>query len=377
MGSVYLASHTATLPDGTTERRAAKAHTIVYSPTPGKRVRVRGFADYKLSCALLAKLEREAEEVRAGIRRPSCGRAERPLDGLAGEYVAHLRAKGDTEGHCGEVASQLAKVFAGVTRAAHVEARGVEQYLARRRKAGLSAQTSNHYLRRAKSFCGWLVEEGVLPSNPLLRLEPVNVEVDRRLVRRVLAPAEFEQLLASTNSCSRKAHGLSGSDRAVLYQVASRTGLRSGELAALTPESLDLAADPPRVALPARRDKSRRGAELPLPPGLAAVLRDWLPGRPAGRPLWPGKWGTSKKAAAMLRRDLRDAGIPAAVEGRVYDFHALRSQFATDLVRSGVSLAVAQKLMRHSTPALTAKHYTRLDLADLAKESARAERPAA
>jgi len=50
--------------------------------------------------------------------------------------------------------------------------------------------------------------------------------------------------------------------------------------------------------------------------------------------------------------------------GRVFDFHALRGQFATSLARSGVTLAAARELMRHSTVELTAKHYTHLSLED-------------
>ena len=56
-------------------------------------------------------------------------------------------------------------------------------------------------------------------------------------------------------------------------------------------------------------------------------------------------------------------------DGGRFDFHALRSQFATELARANVSLAAAQKLMRHSTPALTSNHYTALGLLDLLRTS--------
>ena len=53
-------------------------------------------------------------------------------------------------------------------------------------------------------------------------------------------------------------------------------------------------------------------------------------------------------------------------EGQRIDFLALRTTLVTQLVRAGVTLATAQRLARHSTPALTAKNYTRLELSDLA-----------
>lgn len=52
----------------------------------------------------------------------------------------------------------------------------------------------------------------------------------------------------------------------------------------------------------------------------------------------------------------------------------MRGQFATDLDRAGVSLARAQKLMRHSTPDLTARYYTRPDKEELAGEVAKLKR---
>ena len=44
--------------------------------------------------------------------------------------------------------------------------------------------------------------------------------------------------------------------------------------------------------------------------------------------------------------------------GRKLDFHCLRYTFATKLARSGISQRLAQELMRHSDPRLTANIYT-------------------
>jgi hypothetical protein len=158
--------------------------------------------------------------------------------------------------------------------------------------------------------------------------------------------------------------------------------LRCKELASLTARSFDFDADPPTVTIGASDEKSRRGAVLPLPRDVAGDLRQWLAGREddssgvipmrrkgddAGgseRLLWPGSW--TNKAAKMLRQDLQDAGIPYEDEdGRKFDFHALRSQFGTDLARSNVPLSTAQKLLRHTAPRLTARHYTHLGVVDL------------
>jgi integrase len=67
----------------------------------------------------------------------------------------------------------------------------------------------------------------------------------------------------------------------------------------------------------------------------------------------------------MVRLDLEAAGIPYVDErGLVYDFHALRHQFISNLARAGVHPKEAQDLARHSTITLTMDHYTHLDLRD-------------
>ena len=69
----------------------------------------------------------------------------------------------------------------------------------------------------------------------------------------------------------------------------------------------------------------------------------------------------------MLRADLSAAGVPFEDEaGHVYDFHALRHQFITDMVRAGVHPKDAQALARHSTIDLTMNRYAHVRKADLA-----------
>jgi integrase len=69
----------------------------------------------------------------------------------------------------------------------------------------------------------------------------------------------------------------------------------------------------------------------------------------------------------MIQADLEAAGVPYVKEGRTLNFHALRVSFVSSLALSGVPLAVAQKLARHSDPRLTANVYTHLGLADLSR----------
>jgi hypothetical protein len=102
---------------------------------------------------------------------------------------------------------------------------------------------------------------------------------------------------------------------------------------------------------------------------VASALRDYLKGRPAGAPFWPGNWW--KKGAEMLRIDLDAVGIPYAVDGPdgpLYaDFHALRHSYIALLEKSAATLKEAMELARHGDPKLTMAVYGRAQLHDLGR----------
>ncbi len=231
-------------------------------------------------------------------------------------------------------------------------------------RKGQSVQTSNHYLRAIKQFTRWLRLEKRFVDDPLIRLEMLNVQVDRRHDRRALSEAEVDNLLEVTLSGDRVL-GFSPHDRHMLYVMAMSTGLRASELASLTPESLQLDCNPPTVTVQAGYSKRRRLDVLPLPADIVESARNWLKSKRAGERLLPGEWAVNKYAGKMLKVDLKRAGIPYKdANGLFADFHALRHTYITNLARNGVPLATAQKLARHSTPVLTALRYTHIDLKD-------------
>lgn len=65
-------------------------------------------------------------------------------------------------------------------------------------------------------------------------------------------------------------------------------------------------------------------------------------------------------------RILEAAGIPKRTpDGRKLDLHGLRTTCATRMARCGVPLVMAQRVLGHADPKLTAAHYTRLEAEDL------------
>ncbi len=175
----------------------------------------------------------------------------------------------------------------------------------------------------------------------------------------------------------------------MLYATALGTGLRASELASLTPRSFDLTCDHPTVTIEAAPTrKARRGATLPLPADLVAIIKPWLRGQHPKALLWAGSWAKQKQAGKMMRFDLQAAKAEWAdelkdepekqaermrsdflefrtSEGKQADFHSLRHTYLSRLARSGASPKVMQMLARHSTIELTLGRYAHASLLDL------------
>lgn len=190
-----------------------------------------------------------------------------------------------------------------------------------------------------------------------------------------------------------------------LFACAVWTGLRKGELLGLQKSSVDLSAGTIRVERSYEAETTKGGHADVIP--IAAQLRPFLETAIAeskSELVFPAPDGTmypdDVRLQAVLRRALGRAGI---VEGynnrcrregcgfveksakeasrrpcptcgfklwpqalpRKLRFHDLRGTTATLLARAGVPLTVAQRLLRHQDPRLTANVYTRVDLGDL------------
>ena len=417
--------------DGTKYLRPAKRWYFDLRDDSGTVRRVKGFADLKATEQLAAEMERKASRVRSGFTDPAEEHARRPLADHLKDYAAHLEAKGNTADHTalttgrvtallsgcgfvfpldadagkaaewlnalrrdgapvelpagdlfapGDVAKMLgvsgAAVRAAVKRLnlpatgngkARTFPRSTVEALVTNRARGCAPETVNHYVRAVRGFFRWLVKAKRIGANPLESLSLVNATVDVRHARRELTANELGRLFVAARDSTRTFRGLAGQDRFMLYLVAAGTGFRANALANLTPADFDL--DAKTVTLAARFNKSRRLKVQPLPADVAAALRSHLDGKPAGAPIWGGRWARDHRGAEMLRIDLDAAGIAYAVQGpdgpEYADFHSLRHSYLTLGGRSGIDLRTLQELAGHSKPELTAR-YSHRRLYDLA-----------
>jgi integrase len=162
----------------------------------------------------------------------------------------------------------------------------------------------------------------------------------------------IEEWRALTVDEARKLIQAAPQRRKLLYEVALLTGLRVGEIRALTVGNVDVINSCLRTNI----TKNKKMAVQPLPAELARKLAEVANGKmPSERllrlPCHPDRRFTT---------DAEHAGIQIVTpEGRAV-FHSLRKCYITALQEcAGATLVEAQKLARHSTPMLTANVYTR------------------
>ncbi len=300
------------------------------------------------------------------------------------EHVADWKLAMEAKGNCADHVKQF---VSNVRRVAddcrwrhltNISASDLNRWLTERRTAGRAAATINHHLRAAKAFCGWLVNERRISENPLVNISLLNAQADRRVERHPYSVEELGMLLAAADA-GGVVHGMTGSDRALLYRTAVETGFRWSECRSLTRASFNFESEPATVTIRAEDAKNGKEETLPLRPELAADLKArmamFLPAAKAFPGMWAGKGADmirlDLEAAGILSRDVNGDLITLDEYGLSYDFHGLRHTFATLGAKAGIPLAVMQKLMRHSDPKLTAGIYTHVLVADKADELAK------
>jgi len=360
-------------------------------------------------------------------------------------YLDHLRTKRGKGGkprvsrkHVVNVQHCLDRIIGecGFERLRDLNRRAVERWADRREADGMGARTLNDHLAALCAFGNWCTESKRIVANPLARPPKRDAKADRRRQRRALtgdevrrllrvaqlrplaeygretvqrddadrpgdrrsrrtwrrAPLTFDGLDAAAERGRLALHKRPdyiielrrrGRERALVYKTLVLTGLRKGELAALTVGHLELGGPVAFAVLDAADEKAGRGAEIPLRADLVRDLSEWLAAKleavrndarrrvgasvplrlPPESPLFNVPAGLGR----MLDRDLKAAGIPKRDDrGRTVDVHALRHTFGTHLSRGGVAPRTAQAAMRHGSLDLTMNTYTDPRLLDVA-----------
>ncbi len=405
----------------------AKTYTAKYRDGEGiVREKATGCRDEQAARSRLTDLEKRAEKVKGLILTPAEDRTidhqTTPLAGHATAFIDHQIARGLSR-RVNDTRSQLRRVSAecGWHRLGDLDGTTLEKWLNEQRAGGMAAGTANQYRSGWVAFANWCVRTGRLSTNPFAHVPKADEKADRRRTRRSLTEAELRRLLdvarrrplidratirrgphkgevaGNLRAETRRKLERLGWERQLIYKTMVLTGLRKGELAAVTVGQVELDGPVPHIQLDAAKEKNREGNTIPLRADLVADLREWLRDKAekaendaATVPFDPNARNAKKRNTGesggvyglpwdtplftvpaglvrILDRDLTLAGIPKRDErGRTIDVHAIRHTYGTLLSVAGVSPRTAQAAMRHASLDMTMNVYTDPKLLDVA-----------
>ena len=216
----------------------------------GKWRDLKAYTDKTASGVLENELAVKVERGLAGLTDPMDEHRKRPLAEHLKAYEQHLANKDNSAAYVEQTIQRCRDVIQDIRAetVADITASRVENHLAESRRSGTSLSSSNHYLRAIKSFCGWLVRDRRVSENLLAGLSAIPLtEQDKKQRRRALTAPEVVALVNAASASEKRFRGISGADRAMLYNAALNTGLRASELASLTPASFNLDGEPATV----------------------------------------------------------------------------------------------------------------------------------
>jgi integrase/recombinase XerC len=231
----------------------------------------------------------------------------------------------------------------------------VRRFAASEFRRGQSPRSIQRRLSALRSFCKFLLREGVLSANP-----GVDVQAPKA-GKRLPATLDVDQMQHLLSF--RSDDTLEVQDLAIMELFYS-SGLRLSELTGLDLPDLDLRDRTVRVL-----GKGNRTRVLPVGRHAVAALTRWLAERPTlASPNQPALFVSTRGGRLAARTVQRRVAAWAQRRGLPIHLHPhmFRHSFATHLLESSQDLRGVQELLGHASIATT-QIYTHLDFQHLAK----------
>jgi len=276
--------------------------------------------------------------------------AHGPVEELLGDYSGYLLIERGLSPHTVfDAYVPAARLFLagrdglGGLRLDRLAAADVSMFLARE-CPNRSVSGTRDLVSALRSFLRYLHLVGRIEA-PLVWALPSVADLRDRSLPRGLEPAAVKRLLAS---CDRRR--LVGRRDFAILLLLSRLGLRAGEVARVQLDDVDW-----RRGLLLVRGKGGRYDELPLPDDVGQALVSYLRRRPrcSSRAVFvrvtaPRRALNRSTIGWVVRAACDRAGLPRV------GAHRLRHTAATEMLRSGASLAEVGEVLRHREQKTTA-----------------------
>jgi integrase len=251
------------------------------------------------------------------------------------EYHHSKKVKGLQDGSIYETLLTLRhyKRLIGSISSRHITQQSLDEFILKRAK-DISKDTLNKDIRNIKTFLNWAAKNRYVASDLVVR----EIKVAQKPVT-ALFPKQVRDLIKLT---------LQYPTLRLRVLLAVTTGLRRGDIEAI--KIGDIHFDRNTITTQNRKAKKSM-AERPVPEQIMTELSNYISTVPDGQESLFADNFSPKKWKAIRQK----AGFPKL------KFHDLRRTFASLLAQRGVSTAVTQRLLEHSTPQLTNDVYTNVD----------------
>jgi len=251
------------------------------------------------------------------------------------QYREAKKVQGVTEGTLYEHSLSLRNFerIVGQCNSKQITQNVIDKFILDRAKE-VGKATLNKDIRNIKTFVYWCREQRYLNGN--LKLKELKIE--ERPVKS-LNDAQIKKLLTAAETCPAMK---------MRILLALATGLRSGDINSLNISDIDFEKN--CICTTSKKTKKCM-ASRPVSAEIMSELSKYVCSLTVGQE----KLFSTKFPYRKWRKICDKAGLSGL------KFHDLRKTFASTLAQNGVSTAVTQRLLEHSSPNLTNKIYTNVD----------------
>jgi len=254
---------------------------------------------------------------------------------MVDEYREAKKAQGLTEGTLYEIALTLRNFerIVGKHNSRQITQSAIDTFILQR-GSEVKRPTLNKDIRNLKTFINWCRENRYLNGN----LKIKKLKEDERPVKS-LNDVQIKNLIKAAEPYP---------SMKIKILLALGTGLRRGDIEALKVSDLDFVQN--FITTTSKKTRKSMGSR-PVPASVMIQLSTYF------KHLNPeqGRLFVKKFNHKLWRKICKTADLSGL------KFHDLRKTFGSMLAQNGVSTAVTQRLLEHSSPTLTNKIYTNMD----------------
>ena len=254
---------------------------------------------------------------------------------MVDEYREAKKVQGVTEGTLYEIALSLRNFerLVGKCNSKQITQSVIDKFILQRGNE-VSRPTLNKDIRNLKTFVNWCKKKRYISNEISLK----ELKEEERPVKS-LNDIQVRNLLVTAEPCMAMK---------IRILLALGTGLRRGDIDSLKISDIDFEKN--SISTTSRKTKKSM-ASRPVSAEIMAELSKYVCGLDVGQEkLFKTKFSHRKWRKICKVADLADL-----------KFHDLRRTFCSLLAQNGVSTAVTQRLLEHSSPNLTNKIYTNVD----------------